>query len=262
MLNFNKIVNKLWNKWWKILFKKDIFEIIDPECKKCYEAQVNKIVYQLKAQQVIVPLKSWVYIVPTKEDMVLNQIDLLENYYMKLLKKYITFYVWGEYYIAGWKSLEFHLKDFSVPEKIYIVNRTLSKKIKVWGYEIIFKTLAGKYQGKKINLYNKLTPMVKSVCVEDVSLKIACLELALLEAALVSDSENGLSFDILNKTIKKYGKVLETEKFYEIGKYKYAMSFNRLKEIAKPINYELSQVFLDVIKKNGNLFIGEGLRGF
>jgi hypothetical protein len=40
------------------------------------------------------------------------------------------------------------------------------------------------------------------------------------------------------------------------------MSFNRLKEIAKPINRELYWVFLDVIKKNGNLFIGEGLRGF
>ena len=102
-----------------------------------------------------------------------------ELLYETFKKSILLFYVWGEYYIAGWKSLEFHLKDFSVPEKIYIVNRTLSKKIKVWGYEIIFKTLAGKYQGKKINLYNKLTPMVKSVCVEDVSLKIACLELAL-----------------------------------------------------------------------------------
>jgi len=40
------------------------------------------------------------------------------------------------------------------------------------------------------------------------------------------------------------------------------MSFNRLKEIARPINTELYEVFLDVIKKNGNLFIGEGLRGF
>jgi hypothetical protein len=35
------------------------------------------------------------------------------------------------------------------------------------------------------------------------------------------------------------------------------MSFNRLKEIAKPIDRELYEVFLDIIKKNGGLFIGE-----
>jgi len=39
------------------------------------------------------------------------------------------------------------------------------------------------------------------------------------------------------------------------------MSFNRLKELTKPIDDELYRVFLDVIKKNGGLFIGEGLRG-
>jgi len=102
--------------------------------------------------------------------------------------------------------------------------------------------------------------MTSIISIEDIDFKVACLELALLEAALVSDNENGLSFDILNKTIKKYGKVLDREKIYEIGKYKYAMSFNRLKEIARPIDHDLYEVFLDVIKKNGNLFIGEGLR--
>lgn len=98
--------------------------------------------------------------------------------------------------------------------------------------------------------------------VQGIEFKISSLELALLESALVSDSELGLQFDILNRTLKKYGKVLKRESFYEIGKCKYGMGFNRLKEIAKPIDRELYEVFLDVIKKNGNLFIGEGLRGF
>lgn len=40
------------------------------------------------------------------------------------------------------------------------------------------------------------------------------------------------------------------EVFYEVGKYKYNMSFNRLKEISKTINRDLYHVFLDVIKKN------------
>jgi hypothetical protein len=40
------------------------------------------------------------------------------------------------------------------------------------------------------------------------------------------------------------------------------MSFNRLKEISKPIDKELSQLCLKIIKKNWWLFIGEWLRGF
>jgi hypothetical protein len=38
------------------------------------------------------------------------------------------------------------------------------------------------------------------------------------------------------------------------------MAFNRLKEISKHIDTKLYEVFLDIIKKNGGLFIGEGLR--
>lgn len=262
MLDFDKIVNKLWKKWWKILFKKDIFEIVDPECKAQYATQVNKIVYRLVAEGVIISLKAGVYIVPDTDDRNINEVDLLEKYYLQLLKKYIVFHVGAEYFISGSKSLEFHLKDYSVPEKLYIITRNLNKKVKVWNYEIIFKTTSGKYQWKKTNLFSKLSNFSTSITIENTSFKIAWLELAILEAALMSDIEEGLQFDILNKALKKYGKVLDSQKFYEIGKYKYTMSFNRLKEIAKPINKELSAVFLDVIKKNGGLFIGEGLRGF
>jgi hypothetical protein len=35
------------------------------------------------------------------------------------------------------------------------------------------------------------------------------------------------------------------------------MSFNRLKELSKNIAPELYVIFLDIIKKNGGLFIGE-----
>ena len=207
-------------------------------------------------------LKNGVYVVPESGDEKLNEIDLLEKYYLKLLKKIIVSEVGSEYYISGIKSLQFHLKDFSVPEKIYVMTRSTEKKVKVGDYEIIFKTVTGKYQWKKINLFQRFLKLSSRVVVDAIELKISSLELALLESALVSDSELGLQFDILNKTLKKYGKVLKKEVFYEIGKYKYGMSFNRLKEIAKPIDKELYEVFLDVIKKNGNLFIGEGLRGF
>lgn len=259
--DFDKIVKIMWKKWWNVMFKKDIFEIIDPECKPQYTSGVDKIIYRLKAWGSIVSLKAWVYIVPDDEDAQLNSVDLIEKYYLKLLKKYIISELWSEYYISWLKSLQFHMKDFSIPEKIQIITRNINKKIKLWNFEIIFKTLAGNDKGKKINLYSKFKDYKKDIIVEWINFKISSLELSLLESALVCDNQEGIDLAILIKALKKYGKVLETSVFQEIGKYKYNMSFNRLKEIAKPLNTELYQVFLDVIKQNWNCFVWEGMRG-
>lgn len=260
MKSFNKIVNSLLKKWWKVVFKKDIFELIDPEYKKEYISFLNKTIYRLKAEGYIISLKAWVYIIPDQEDVDLNSVDLLEKYYLKLLKKYITQEVGSHYYISWLKSLQFHMKDYSLPEKIYIVNRSLNKKIKVGEYEIIFKTLSWKYQWKKINLFSKFSVFSKEVNISEINLKISGLELSLLEGSLVEDMYAWVQTDILVKAIKKYGKVLKKEVFYEIGKYKYNMSFNRLKELSKHVNTDLYEVFLDIIKKNGGCFVGEGLR--
>lgn len=258
--DFNKIVNKLLKKWWNVIFKDDIFDIIDPEHKKEYKQTVDKTIYILKAQWYIISLKSWVYIIPEDEDKKLNSIDLLEKYYLKFLKKCISQHVWSHYYISWVKSLEFHMKDTSLPERIYIINKSVNKKICVWNYEIFFKTLSWKQYGKKYNLYNLFSRYSSKVIVDKIEFKISSLELSLLETALVSDSHQWVDISLIMKAIKKYGTVMDKNVFYEVGKYKYNMSFNRLKEISKTINTDLYNVFLDVIKQNGGCFVWEGLR--
>ena len=261
MKDFNKIVKILLRKWWKVVLKKEIFEIIDPEYKTKYTQLVDKLIYRLRAEGHIISLKAGVYIVPESEDKNLNSVDLLEKYYLKLLKKYISESVGSSYYISGLKSLEFHMKDYSLPERIYITNRSLNKKIKIGQYEIIFKTLSGKHQGKKINLYQKFSRYSKELDISWVNIKVSWLELALLESALVWDMYEGIQIWLLTKTLKKYGKILDYSVFEEVGKYKYNMSVNRLKELTKTLDPELSQLFLSIIKKNGGCFVGEGLRG-
>jgi hypothetical protein len=262
MLDFNKIVNKLLKKWWNIIFKEDIFDMIDPEQKEKYQSYLDKTIYRLKAEKIIIPIKSWVYIIPESWDFELNEIDLLEKYYLKLLKKYISHYVGNSYFISGKKSLELQLKDYSVPEKISIINRSLNKKIKVGNYEIIFKTISWNLEGKKINLYAKLSSFTDTLSIENSEFKVASLELALLEASIVSIGEVWVDIFLLNKAIKKYAKVFKKETFRELWKYKFIMAFNRLKELSKNIDKDLYELFLDIIKQNGGLFIGEGLRGF
>lgn len=249
-------------KWWNIIFKEDIFDMIDPEQKEKYQSYVDKTIYRLKAEKIIIPIKSWVYIIPELWDFDFNEIDLLEKYYLKLLKKYISFYVGSSYFIGGKKSLELQLKDYSVPEKISIINRSLNKKIKVGNYEIIFKTISWNLDGKKINLFAKLSSFTDTLSINSLEFKVASLELALLEASVISIWETWIDVNLLNKAIKKYAKVLKKEALRELWKYKFIMSFNRLKELSKNIDKDLYELFLDIIKQNGWLFIGEGLRGF
>ena len=262
MLSFDKIVNKMLKNWWKVFLKDDIFEIVDPERKPEYKNQVDKIIYRLKAEWVIISLKAGVYIVPNEDDLKLNSIDLLERYYFKMLKKYIVFYAGSDYFISGRKSLEFHMKNFEVPEKIFVVTRNINKKLTIWNLEIIFKTISWKIHGTKVNLYSKLSEFVIIKNIENSDFKISCLELSLIESALVNDTELWVPVELLSKTIKKYSSIFDRELFYKIWKFKFSMSFNRLKEIAKPIDRELYEVFLDIIKKNGWLFIWEWLRWF
>ena len=260
MITFNKIVNKLSKKCWNILFKEDIFDIIDPDKQKKNQNLVDKTIYKLKAQKIIITLKSWVYIFPDEEDLKLNEIDLIEKYYLKLLKKYIRFYVWWDYFIAWNKALEIHLKNFSVPQKINIINRNLNKKIKVWNYEIIFKTVYWNLNWKKTNLYSKLAKFISIKNIDWIEFKIANLELSLLQSALVNDLDEWIDIDLLTKAIKKYSKFFNRDFFEELAKYKFVMSFNRLKEISKNIDPNLSLFFVEIIKKNWWLFIGEWLR--
>lgn len=259
MINFDKIVKKVLKKSGKVIFNYDVFELIDPEKKPEYTSLVNKTIYKLRAQKIIIPLRNGVYIVPDEEDKNLNIIDLVEKYFFKLVKKYISYHCWSNYYISWIKSLEFHMKNFSIPEKIFIINRNLNKKIKIGNYELIFKTI--KWNKKNnVNLYSRFSKMTKNIEVDWVNLKISNLEMALLESCFISDWENGIDINLITKTLKKYSKVLNVDNFYFISASKYLISVNRLKELSKNIDEYLYTVFIDVIKQNWWNFIWEWLR--
>lgn len=262
MIDFNKLVHKLWKEKWNIVLKDDIFEIVDPERKAAYQSFLDKAIYKMKIQKVLIPLKSWAYIIPEEGDETLNEIDLIEKYYIKLLKRYITYFVGGEYYISGRKALEFHMKDFSIPENISIINRKINKRVKIGRYTIIFKTMSGKDAGKKINLYTKLEPFVWEMKIEGIPMKVSCLELSLIEASIIGVWEMWVDVDLLNRVIKKYSRVMKKEIFEQLSEYKFIMAFNRLKELSKGVDVELYNTFLEIVKKQGWLFIGEWLRWF
>ena len=215
---------------------------------------------RLKVHKYIIPLKGWVYIIPHENDKEKNEVDLWDDYFFQFVKKMIQTYVWNDYYISGNKSLEFHMKNYSVPERIIVMNRKLNKKIFFWNKCIIFRTIQASPKHKSINLFQKFSAFTNILELEGIKFRCSNIELALVESALVSESEQGIDIGLLLSCIKKYKKVFKTEIFYEIGTYKYIMSFNRLKEISKPVAPDLAEIFLDIIKRNGWNFIGESLR--
>lgn len=262
MITFDKIVKKLLKKSWNVMLKSDIFEIIDPEQKKSYQSKIDKTIYSLKAKWHIIPIKSWIYIIPSQEDKNLNKIDLIEKYYLKLLKRYILENCWTNYYISWNKALEIHDKNFSIPEKIFITTKETNKKIIIWNYQIIFKTITGKKNEKNTNLFSKFKDFSEVKEIEDIKFKVSNLELSLVESCVLSDINEPLNIKLINKILKKYKNNFGIEIFYKIWEYKYIMSFNRLKELSKKIDEWLYTVFLDIVKKNWWLFIWEWLRGF
>jgi hypothetical protein len=80
----------------------------------------------------------------------------------------------------------------------------LNKKIKFLNYEIIFKTISSKKDNKKINLYSKFSNFVVRKNIEGIEFKVSCLELSLVESAVISDSNNPFDISLITKTIKKY----------------------------------------------------------
>lgn len=261
MITFEKIVKKLLNKSWNVVLKSDIFDIIDPEHKKQNQSKLDKTIYNLKIKKIIVSIKSWVYVIPSEEDKNLNKIDLIEKYYLKLLKKYITSLCWTNYYISWNKALEIWDKNFSIPEKIFIANKDFNKKIIIWNYQIIFKTINSKKE-KKASVFSKFRDFTEIKEIEWIEFRVSNLELSLVEACLLSDINENLNIKLITKILKKYKNSFNSEIFYKIWENKYIMSFNRLKELSKKVDEWLYMIFLDIVKINWGLFIWEGLRGF
>ena len=256
MISFDKIVKKLLKKRWNILLLEDIFDILDPDKQEKNKKALYKIMYRLKSEKVILTLRNSIYLIPDEDDLKLNEIDLVEKYYFKLVKKYITSEVWSEYFISWKKALEINLKDFSVPNNLVVITRNTEKKVKIQDKIITFK----KVGNKNANLYSKFSKFINRVSIFWTEFKISNIELSLVETALVSDNIEWVEISLLSKAIKKYSRVFKTDTFYEIAKVKYIMSFNRLKEISKNIDKKTYELFLDVIKQNWWLFIWEWLR--
>lgn len=258
-LDFHKIVSKLSKKRWKLVKREDIFDYIDPDKMEKNASKLDKLVYLLLSKKVLITLKKWIYVIPTDVDLKTNEIDLLERYYFPLIKKIISQNVRSDYFICWKNSLDFNMKNFAVPDKLFVMTRSLNKKIKIWDKELIFKTISWNVKWKKTNIFSRLNKFVNSFEVSGFNFRVANLELSILESGLISDNKTWNDIELLMKTLLKYKKVLNFKTFEEIWEFKYILSINRLKELSKSVDNQLYKCFLDIVKKKW-LFVWNSIR--
>lgn len=103
----------------------------------------------------------------------------------------------------------------------------------------------------------KLLHFTKTIEIDEIILRIANEELALLDALLIHKSEEGINTYLLEKFVKKFSKTLKREILGQLVSLKYLTAINRLRVLAKKLKEDsLYGQCLDIIRQEGaNCFV-------
>lgn len=85
--------------------------------------------------------------------------------------------------IAHEKSMEYHLRDYAIADRLVLYTRDVEKRIRVGKYEIHFRTLqSGEKSGNK-NMYRILHDSSMEGEIDSMKLRFLSLESSLLDVA-------------------------------------------------------------------------------
>lgn len=258
MITFDKIVNKLWKQMWKILSIKDIWDIFDPDYSKWnkkHKTEVYKLIYRLKSTNIIFPLKNWLYYINIGSD--LREIDIIDDNYWQIVLKIIKDETEWNYFIWWNKSLELHLKDFSIQNKLIVYTKDIQKTVQInSNYSIVFKIFNPWINSKKFS-FNSLKQYLVKMQINNLNFMVAWEELALLDSLILSDNKAWIDNYLILKYLKKFEKYISREKMWEIVRIKYISSINRLRIISQKNKLDnLYKICLDIIKNEwANCFL-------
>lgn len=254
MIDFNKIVNKLWKMKWEFVDIDDIADIVDPDFRKKSSVQKSstyKVLYRLKWNDIIIPIKQWLYYV--RENETTNIEWIIEDRYWRIVKKILAREANGEYFISGNKALEILMKDYGAPKKLLVTWKEATKNLQISpSYSLSIRPITSGKKTLSQNIYPLLRKYSDSIEIDGESLRIACPELALLDTLLLRDTENGIDQYLVEKFLKRSSKLLRREVLGKLVSMKYITSINRLRSIAKDMkNMQVYDMCIDIIKREG-----------
>lgn len=236
---------------WKLIDMTKIKSYVFALVWQYSDQKVYKTLYALKNKWYLVGLKKDLFYVKDPQTPFIET-DIVDRFYWDVLQKHCSLLIWWKRYIGWLKALELHISNFSCPEEIVIINE------KKQSTEVLFfdkKVLCKKYTARGVSLFKKMIHYTKIFKIATHSFRVATLELAILECLY---SPNVLQWwytnDIIKKILKKYKTTLDLCVLESILLlWKHHSSINRLYDIAKGADKDLSLKLFELMKKRSYL---------
>jgi len=250
MWETNNFVKKLLKSKWKILniwkIKEIYYDMVDnPSDKKLY-----KQIYQLKNKWFLLSLKKDLFYIK-KADLEITADEIIEDNYWKYLRSYLKEQFGTFYFIWGLKSLEIWNNNFSIPDKITIVNPYKRAN------EVLFKDRNLFLVDYKIKWFDNeksfkfFKKQVTKQYIDGKVFYVANYELALLESlySMPFDEEKYI-LELVKKNLRKNWKKINLDVFVYFLKYgKYWSSVKKIYELALWIRPDFAEKLKDILKK-------------
>ncbi len=231
--------------WEKISFLLKTTLAEDFSIQKMY-----KIIYYLKIRWYLENIKKNIFFVKDP-DHVVSQEEIVDLFYRTIVKKHCNDFLKGNWYVWWLKALELNLSSFDIPEELSIVNQyKQSTEVIMFDKQVVFKTYA---KNKTDNLFRFFWQYTKKISIGTQTFPVATLELAILES-LYNPGMIAQWYinELVKKVLRKYHTTLDvTIRESILRKNKHNTSINRLYELSKSIDPELTQKLKGLIKRYG-----------
>lgn len=247
MKQTNIIVKKILKNKWKIINIEQLKKIFqDLEAEKSF----YKKIFHLKNKWYLVSIKKDLFYV--KEPHIeIDEEEIIDQFYRKILHKYVKENFLNKYFIWGVKALEIWNNNFSTPDKITIVNPYKRATETLLKWKKIFNTT---YTIKWFDLDKSFRYFKKQTEKLDINWKkfiVANYELSLLESLYSPNFlEQKYIEELIKKNIRKNHKRINPEIFeYFLKVWKYGSACKRLYEISLQIRPEFAEKLKKILLK-------------
>lgn len=235
-------VKKLNEKMWKLLLRSDLVEIWTLAWGSKSRSAYG--IGKAKNQGIIHSIGTGIFIVEESKKPDFDEI------YWQIIALLIREYSPSGAIIAHEKSMELHLRNYEIPEKLVLYTRDTDKRIPIGWYQVEFRTLKTWEKTGVKNMYHILKNMSEEIMIDGVKLRHLSLEASLLDVGSLRHHETGIAESLILRFLAKYATKLSREVLGELVNYRYIRAINRIRALTKTHGYEkLYEDSLDIIRR-------------
>lgn len=240
----------------------DLAEYVDPGFAKgeVGKRETYKLAYRLKSEGLLLPIRNGLYVRSTdpSRNKTYDDLQAVEGAYWRIAKKIITRKCGSNYLIAGPKSLEIRMRDFSIPSTLIVYTKDCDSTVTVSErHKLVFKTAKTGSKTGRNNAFPFFSEFSETFEIDGLKFKTAGIEHAVLDSLIVHKGISETDTYVVTKFLSRFSKAVRREALGKLVSCKYLTAVNRLREMARDKGDDaLYQKALDVVKREGgNCFV-------